>query len=118
MSKIKKNHLESITYKKVENFGAHFPFSGGFTTRKKKKIFRRIFPLPGIYSVKGNKKMKIFRRIFQFPGIYPMEGEKMKKIIFFETVFRFPGIYPMEGEKMKKFNFFWEDFPTSGGFTS
>ena len=39
MSKIKKkNHLESITYKKVENFGAHFPFSGNLPHVKRKNF--------------------------------------------------------------------------------
>ena len=78
---------------KNENFGETFPFSGVFTTCKKKKFFRRIFRLP---------------------GIYPMEGEKMKKIIFFETVFRFSGINPVKGNKMKKFNFFETVFQLPG----
>ena len=74
----KKNHSESIVYKKVCFLVGYF------------SNFR------GIYLMrKDNKKMKIF-----------------------ETVFRFPGIYPLKGNKMKKFNFFWEDFSTSGGFTS
>lgn len=31
----KKNHSKSTTYKKVENFGAHFPFSGNLPHVKK-----------------------------------------------------------------------------------
>ena len=34
----KKNHSESITYKKVENFGAHFPFSGNLPHVKRKNF--------------------------------------------------------------------------------
>jgi len=58
MSKIKKNHLESITYKKVENFGETFPFSGNLLSeRKKMKIFETIFQLPGFLPhVKETKK--------------------------------------------------------------
>lgn len=36
--KMKKNHSESITYKKVENFGAHFPFSGNLPHVKRKNF--------------------------------------------------------------------------------
>lgn len=43
MSKIKKNHLESITYKKVENFGAHFPFSGNLPYGRRKNEKNNFF---------------------------------------------------------------------------